>query len=82
MGVKISIDSFNYLLLNVYMPSDDRSLDSLAKYRDVCAQIQDIIENDVNSELINNVILAGDFNADPHKGRFWMELINLLNRCW
>ena len=70
MGVKIGNSNFSILLLNVYMPHDDRSALSLLDFRDVCAQLHDI----ALSETVEKVIIVGDFNADPFKGRFWNEL--------
>ena len=33
------------------------------------------LEEIIREQIINEVVLAGDFNADPCKGRFWSELI-------
>ena len=79
MGLKISSSDINYLLLNVYMPSDDRTDDSLIKFKNICAQISSNLSIDTESESIHKVIIAGDFNADPSKGRFWHELERLIN---
>lgn len=75
MGLKIQSNDCHYLMLNVYMPYEDRKIESLAKYRNLCAQIQVIAEN----ENINKVIIAGDFNADPNRGRYWYEIIDLVD---
>ncbi len=75
MALKINMNNLCYLLVNVYMPYDDRSIDSLVQFRSICAQIEDI----ALSEPIQGLVLAGDFNADPNKGRFWEELSIFMN---
>lgn len=58
-------------LVNVYFPCDRQDVDSLCKYRNMLA----ILDCFLDENKFNNVILAGDFNADPGKGRFWKELL-------
>lgn len=72
MGLKINFDNEVILLLNVYMPCDDRTASSLLEYKHISAQLHVIVEN----ETIDKVLIAGDFNADPYKGRFWEELLS------
>ncbi len=74
IGLTISIGNVNYLLINVYMPCDDRTYDSLLKYKNSCADLLAIIETEREKVSIHKVIVVGDFNADPTKGRFWPEL--------
>ena len=74
MALKIFNNDTNYLLFYVYMPADDRTEASLLKFKDTCAQIQAIIETDIESAGTYKVVITGDFNADPSKGRFWKEL--------
>ena len=33
----------------------------------------------IMEQNISNVIVAGDFNADPFKGRFWKELLAFIH---
>ncbi len=40
--MKIGNNSFS--LINVYLPCDNRKLDSLIEYKNICAQLQVIIE--------------------------------------
>ncbi len=70
MGLNIKISNNSFSLINVYLPCDNRKLDSLIEYKNICAQLQVIIEE----QNINKLIIAGDYNADPFKGRFWSEL--------
>ena len=73
IGIIIKTGDSNILLLNVYLPCDKQTVDSLDEFRNAIA----IIETVVKEQNINNVIIAGDFNADPNKGRFWSELSSL-----
>ena len=52
------------------MPCDRQNNEALHAYRCSLAKVRNIIDR----QNINKVILAGDFNADPFKGRFWNEL--------
>ena len=63
------------LILNVYLPYDNGSTDSIDNYRSSLA----IIESVLDDQTVNNVCILGDFNADPQKGRFWSELLFLIN---
>ena len=74
IGIIIKTGDSNILLLNVYLPCDKQTVDSLDEFRNAIA----IMETVVKEQNINNVIIAGDFNADPNKGRFWSELSPLL----
>ena len=59
-----------YLLINAYLPCDTRSCDALVDYK---AAVADLI-NLVEIENINKIVIAGDINADPFKGRFYREI--------
>ena len=61
------------LLLNVYMPCDLQTIDALHSYREELAKLEILIKE----QNVSNIIIAGDFNADPFKGRFWKELSNI-----
>ena len=71
IGIILSHGSTKMLMLNVYMPCDLQTFDALDNYRSMLAKLEVIIRE----QNINEVVLAGDFNADPCKGRFWSELI-------
>ena len=64
------------LILNCYLPCDDNTCNSMDEFRCSIA----ILENYIKESCVNNVILVGDFNSDPNKGRFWRELNAFLER--
>ena len=66
MVAKIQIGDYFLDFLNIYMPCDCRTAESLVSYQNVLGELQALFEN-----LTGNIILAGDFNADRNKGRFW-----------
>ena len=70
IGVDFVKNNKKYLLLNVYLPCDLQTVDSLDNYRCALAQLEIIIKE----QNTNSAILVGDFNANPNKGRFWSEL--------
>ena len=70
IGLILGQGNLKVLLLNIYMPCDLQTFEALDKYRNMMATIGAVI----NEQNIHNIILAGDFNADPSKGRFWKEL--------
>ena len=61
-AVKISIDQFSILLVNVYMPCSD-DIDAIEKYKGILEEISSICFNSDTQHLI----LAGDWNADPNR---------------
>ena len=73
MGLKITTDFNCCLILNVYMPCDYRNIDSLILYRDTIAQISHILDR----ENVDQVVIVGDINGDPAKGRFFQEFSTL-----
>ena len=74
IGVILSGDNDKVLLLNVYLPCDKQTTDSLHNYRSMLAKLRVVVDE----QNINNVILIGDFNASPLRGRFWSELLNFV----
>ena len=62
------------LFLNVYLPCDSQTPEAFHNYRSSLARLEVIIKE----QHFNNVVLVGDFNADPFKGRFWKELLIFL----
>ncbi len=71
LGLRLKFNQFKYLILNVYMPFDDRKITSLFEHRNIYAQLSLIKDQ----ELIDKLLIIGDFNADPNKGKFWSELV-------
>ena len=79
-GLVYSTDSFvitrvactnrSFILCNIYLPCDDKSSETLIEYRRVLGELQSSL--DVLDDT--SIILMGDYNADPNKGRFWPEI--------
>ena len=74
MGLKIQVNGIYYLLLNIYCICDYRNPDCLVEYIDTLSFLKDIMTN----ENCCHTIIAGDFNCDPNKGRFFNELNNFV----
>ena len=66
----------SFLLVNVYLPFEARSAESLSDFRFAINEIKDFLTNGCE---LSDIVITGDFNADPHKGRFWNEVINFAN---
>ena len=69
LGIKMYSGENVYLLLNVYLNCDYGNQESLIKYKENLAEIANFISFDNYDDLI----LTGDLNCDPHKGRFFNE---------
>ena len=75
IGIIITNNMSRILLLNVYFPCDLQTFEAIDNYRLMLAKVKAVIlENN-----FSDIILMGDFNADPRKGRFWKELCVLIN---
>ena len=75
IGVTLTNSVCKILLLNVYFPCDMQTFEALDNYRLMLAKVEAVIlENS-----FTDVILVGDFNADPSKGRFGKSCPILLN---
>ena len=59
---------------NVYLPYDDHTHNSLIKFQCALGEMQSVLDDLSNSKLL----LLGDFNADPNKGRFWRLLCDTI----
>ena len=71
MGLKITLQSkFEILLLNIYLTCDYGTAECLIDYKSSLAELSDIVE----TENFNDFYCAGDFNADPTKGRFYAHV--------
>ena len=73
IGIEVK-GSTNLLLLNVYLPYDNNTYESLDNYMQILAEISAIIQNCSTHE----VVIMGDFNAD-FKRRFGQELRTFAN---
>ena len=71
-GLSISVNNVRILLLNIYMPCDYRNSDSLFEFRSVIEDIRNIFNDELQD--YDEIVFAGDWNADPFKGRFYNEL--------
>ena len=60
------------LFLNVYLPCDSQNPASFDCYRNALARLEVVIKE----QNLSKLVLVGDFNADPFKGRFWKELLS------
>jgi len=67
MVAEIRSSSYVFYLINLYMPCDGRDINCLLSFQNVLGELC-VILDDLDSV---NVVLAGDFNADKYKGRFW-----------
>ena len=75
MGIKIIGRDFVYALLNVYCPCDYGTIDSLIEYRSTMADIS----NFCAGHDYDDILIVGDMNCDPSKGRFFPELRSMVN---
>ena len=74
IAITISNMKIKILLLNVYMPCDLQTPEALENYRCMLSKVEVVIRE----QNVTDVIIAGDFNADPKKGRFWRELSDFM----
>ena len=74
IGIFLETRLFKILLLNVYLPCDMQTPAALEDFKSSLAEIYTVIRE----SNVNQVILAGDFNAAPFKGRFWKLLIEFI----
>ena len=70
IGIIFKSKCFNVLILNVYMPCNLQNIESLENYRESLAMLEIVIKE----QNVNHVIIGGDMNADPKKGKFWTLL--------
>jgi endonuclease/exonuclease/phosphatase family metal-dependent hydrolase len=74
MCLNLVIADKTYHLINVYMPCDYRNQESLLCYQNILAELAEFIDSDAMGELI----IVGDFNCDPFKGRFYRYLLDFV----
>ena len=77
MGLKLLAGNCQYLILNVYSPCDYGSIDSLIEYKSNMAQLSNVCLD----EMYDVMLMLGDFNCDPSRGRFFKEFHALANEC-
>ena len=61
----MEVGSTHLGLANIYMPYDNQRANSIAEYQQVLGELQAAI----NSLNTDKILLFGDFNVDPRKGR-------------
>jgi len=71
MGLEISSMSSIYLFINVYFPYDRGNIESFIDYRSCMSELDTYIRE----AAYDHILIAGDFNCDPSKGRFFPELV-------
>ena len=57
--------------MNVYIPCDYHNVDSLIEYKSTLSDISNVC----SFETYDEIIIVGDFNCDPNKGRFFEEFM-------
>ena len=75
MGLKIKYNNFIYILINIYCYCDYGNSDSLINYKSQLADLSNFCEE----ENFDDLVILGDMNADPGKGRFFDEFSNFVN---
>ena len=75
IGVRISNGSDDVVIFNVYLPCDKQTAEAMYDYRCSLGKLHCLI----TEQDVNKVIVTGDFNADPTKGRFWKELLSFID---
>ena len=71
-GIAIQSDNISYLLVNVYLICDYRNDESYIEYVSSLSELS----NSLNQTDFDHVLILGDFNCDPNKGRFFSEFKN------
>ena len=67
MGIFLNFEHNITLLLNVYAICDYRNDEALTSYLSTLSEISYIR----NNETFTDIVIAGDFNCDPSRGRFF-----------
>lgn len=74
LGHTFFIGDMSYTIVNCYFPCDYHDGVSFVKYRETLMELSNFVEN-ISTDFL---CVAGDFNADPCKGRFFPELIQFV----
>ena len=69
MGIEMQFEDIKYVILNVYCNCDYRTIDSLIEYKSIMSDLSNFCSN----ESYDEILIMGDFNCDPNKGRFFKE---------
>ena len=61
---ELTVNGNKFLLVNMYMPYDDRSTEIKGNYCQILGELEAAI-----AALNSNILCVGDFDADPNRGR-------------
>lgn len=75
MVFNITFFGYNVVFINVYLNSHVWEASTLNRYLETLSRI----EHFISSLQYDNIILLGDFNADPFSGRTWRNLSEFMN---
>ena len=64
---ELSFNDVKIVLVNMYMPYDNRSNEVKIEYQQILGDLEAAIDSLNN----RNILCVGDFNADPNRGRLW-----------
>ena len=76
MIIDVNFQSFKLTLVNAYIRSDLGDAVSHANYLDNLYKLETILDE----HSYDNILVLGDFNADPFYGRAWHSLENFIAR--
>ena len=76
MILNVLLGDFSIILVNVYLNSDIWEVATLNRYLQSLSALDDI----VSDMPFDSIYFIGDFNADPHSGRAWNNLVNFVSR--
>lgn len=74
IGIYLNTSIGKVLLINVYLPHDNKDLESLENFINYLSIVNTIIDEGNT----NQIILAGDFNTHYNRGRYWKILNDFL----
>ena len=76
ISVTLTSSSANYLLLNIYCICDYRNDEALVSYKSTMADLKCILDQ----KSFDEVVICGDWNCDPNKGRFFQQAMELCGK--
>ena len=69
-GFELLKDNSRYLLINIYLPCDNRSSDNFVAFKEILASLSAELDN----RHACKVVIIGDMNSHPNRGQYWSEL--------
>jgi hypothetical protein len=72
MVALLTFGNWSVRLANIYMPHDNRSRYILVEYSQILGELQASLD-DLPTK---NILCIGDFNADPSRGRLWLNVVD------